>query len=61
MNNDQNEAPIKPDRIEGNTIVLHDYHGTGERILKEVEIITRFGQKRNYVILRTRKDGYLFH
>ncbi len=48
------------DRIEGDKIILHDYEGPGKRTLKQVEIINRFGQKRNYVIIRTCNDRYLF-
>ena len=60
MKNSTHQDKDKIDRIEGNKVILHDCHGYGKRILKEVEIITRFGQKRNYVIVRTRNDGYLF-
>ncbi len=48
------------DRIEGDTIILFDYHGQGAKILKKVEIISKEG-KRNYEIKRTSKWNYLFN
>ena len=60
MKDSTHQNKNQTDRIEGNKIILHDSHGYGKKILKEVEIINRFGQKRSYIILRTRNDSYLF-
>jgi len=57
-NNDQEDSK---DRIEGDTIILHDDHKPGPRTLKRVEIIISNGKKRFYEIRKTSKCGYLFN
>lgn len=54
--------PIKiNDRIEGDTIYLHDNIGPRPGILKRVVIIKPSGSRREFEIKKTRKEGYLFN
>jgi hypothetical protein len=58
-----NSKPPKSggDRIEGNQIILYDDSRPGPKVLKKVTIITLSGGKRNYVIKKTSKGGFLFN
>ena len=49
------------DRIEGNTIIIHDDGSPGPRVLKTVEIIRSDGSKKVYRIKKTLKQRYLFN
>lgn len=49
------------DRIEGNTIILHDDDIPGPKVLKMVKIVTSSGKIRSYTIRKTTKRGYLFN
>lgn len=51
-----------PDRIQGDTIFLHDYGDTPRsKTIKKVEILTPNGDLRLYQIKRTAKGRYLFN
>ena len=55
------ETEKTKDRIEKDTIILHDRNRVGPKTLKRVEIITEDGSKKSYKIRRTIKGGYLFN
>jgi len=48
------------DRVEGDTIILHDFSPKENRVLKTVEIITR-DKKHIRRIKKTKNGGYLFN
>jgi len=48
------------DRIEGDTIIMHDFYPKGHRVLKWVKIITAEGVHIRR-IKKTNKGGYLFN
>ena len=56
----ENCRNTKGDRIEEDTIILHDDFGSGPKLLKKVKII-RSGKNHNYAIRRTKRGGYLFN
>jgi len=48
------------DRIEGDTIILHDFYPKKHRVLKTVKIINSEGENIRE-IKKTSKGGYLFN
>jgi hypothetical protein len=55
-----NEEIEGVDRIEGDTIILHDFFPKKHRVLKTVEIITK-DKKHIRKIKKTKNGGYLFN
>jgi hypothetical protein len=58
---EKNQWKESNDRIEGDTIILHDDYSKRAALLKKVLIITPSGIKKAYEIKRTKKGGYLFN
>jgi hypothetical protein len=57
----QNQKINICDRIEGDTIILYDNHGSGPLTLKKVKIIPKAGKVKDYEIKKTSKNRYLFN